>query len=602
MTNPTFPVAAQPGRTLKWAADGSETLINSEYDPDLVAAGAAQSASQSGLSAAAAVEAAVSAKSAACIAATKAAESLGSANQAATSAALATTKAAEAACSVTAVTTVVDEAVTAAAAAAQSAAQAEGAAAPAGSSASSAAGSAASAATAATEASAAATQASGLAAAASGSATTATTAATQAATSAASASGSATAATTAASDAAGSATLATTAAAQATTAAVSASAAASAAADSAQAAALNFGTSLQKAMNLADLPDPAAARDNLGVYAKDETDAAIAAAGISQALLDRLGFLETNLAVTVLRSQIDTGWSVLKMVDGVSDEFEDQTGIASLGGATYDAANDYIHNPGASGGYSQEQTSRVSGWGGGDGPNFGQSFQVQTTEAISKVKFWDHAGFSGTWDVRIETNSGSAPSGTLVASTAKKDDVTGAGTGGWIEVTLDAPFTPTPGTTYWLRLNIASGMPYWGVSNTNTYAYGNAWTSSFGPNSAWVFAFGIYQDVAFPADTTIVSTTTVAAAQPDTARLAILHQPVSAVTLDTDLIAEISRDGGTTWTAAALASAGAFNATTNILTGMADLSAQPAGTAMTWRLRTLNAKEQRIHGVWLQWR
>jgi hypothetical protein len=82
----------------------------------------------------------------------------------------------------------------------------------------------------------------------------------------------------------------------------------------------------------------------------------------------------------------------------------------------------------------------------------------------------------------------------------------------------------------------------------------------------------------------------------------LLHQPVDAVTLNTDATIEVSRDNGTTWTAGTLVHQGAFDATTNILSATIDLSAQPAGTSMKWRFKTLNAKHQRLHGVWMQWR
>jgi len=36
-------------------------------------------------------------------------------------------------------------------------------------------------------------------------------------------------------------------------------------------------------------------------------------------------------------------------------------------------------------------------------------------------------------------------------------------------------------------------------------------------------------------------------------------------------------------------------------TGAADISAQPAGTSTKYRIKTLNTKDQRLHGVGLQW-
>jgi hypothetical protein len=40
---------------------------------------------------------------------------------------------------------------------------------------------------------------------------------------------------------------------------------------------------------------------------------------------------------------------------------------------------------------------------------------------------------------------------------------------------------------------------------------------------------------------------------------------------------------------------------TNILTGSADISGQPSGTSMKYKIETLNTKEQKIHAVALQW-
>ncbi|MEW5727912.1 MAG: hypothetical protein AB1918_08815, partial [Pseudomonadota bacterium] len=106
-----------------------------------------------------------------------------------------------------------------------------------------------------------------------------------------------------------------------------------------------------------------------------------------------------------------------------------------------------------------------------------------------------------------------------------------------------------------------------------------------------------------PGNGVLVSSAVLAAAStPVEARLVLLHQPMETVTLNTDLIAEVSRDDGTSWTAVTLAAEGAFDATTTILSGTADLSAQPTGTAMRWRVRTLNSRCQRLHGVWIQWR
>tara|TARA_R110000803_G_scaffold39136_2_gene84414 strand:+ start:7506 stop:8918 length:1413 start_codon:yes stop_codon:yes gene_type:complete len=111
-----------------------------------------------------------------------------------------------------------------------------------------------------------------------------------------------------------------------------------------------------------------------------------------------------------------------------------------------------------------------------------------------------------------------------------------------------------------------------------------------------------YGAVTDPALMTLVSNTFTAQTAPSEASLVLLHQPISSVTLNTDVLAYISRDGGTTYTQGTLASGGEYSTGINILTinGL-DISAQPSGTNMKYKIVTANVKEQRFHGAWLQW-
>ena len=61
----------------------------------------------------------------------------------------------------------------------------------------------------------------------------------------------------------------------------------------------------------------------------------------------------------------------------------------------------------------------------------------------------------------------------------------------------------------------------------------------------------------------------------------------------------MSRDGGTTFTQVSLLDAGEFG-NGNLLTGTVDLSSQPSGTDMVWKIETDNNKELDIHGVGLE--
>ena len=107
---------------------------------------------------------------------------------------------------------------------------------------------------------------------------------------------------------------------------------------------------------------------------------------------------------------------------------------------------------------------------------------------------------------------------------------------------------------------------------------------------------------------TLVSTSTTAqAGTTDTGDVVMLYTPsTGTTTLNTDLKAYVSRDDGTTYTQATLVGKGSYSGTTQIASAHdLDISAQPAGTTMRWKVETLNqsngVKETRINGMSLGW-
>jgi len=100
----------------------------------------------------------------------------------------------------------------------------------------------------------------------------------------------------------------------------------------------------------------------------------------------------------------------------------------------------------------------------------------------------------------------------------------------------------------------------------------------------------------------IVSGTFTANSVPTTSRIVVFEEDVANPTLNTDVIASISRDGGTTFTAATLSDSGYVTGSSGqrILTGQATISGQPSGQSMRWKLNLAN-NAVKIHGVSLQW-
>jgi len=101
---------------------------------------------------------------------------------------------------------------------------------------------------------------------------------------------------------------------------------------------------------------------------------------------------------------------------------------------------------------------------------------------------------------------------------------------------------------------------------------------------------------------TIVSEPFTSTSVPTSARIVVFEENVDTPTLNTDIVASISRDGGTTFTNATLSDSGYVTGSSGqrILTGQATISGQPSGQSMRWKLALAN-NAVKIHGVSLQW-
>lgn len=100
----------------------------------------------------------------------------------------------------------------------------------------------------------------------------------------------------------------------------------------------------------------------------------------------------------------------------------------------------------------------------------------------------------------------------------------------------------------------------------------------------------------------LVSNSQTAKTEPNGANILLMAEDLAAdIVINTDLKASVSRDGGTTFTQVTLSDAGEFEKG-NLLTGTVDISGQPTGTDMEWKVETLNNKFLNLHGVGLEWR
>ena len=102
--------------------------------------------------------------------------------------------------------------------------------------------------------------------------------------------------------------------------------------------------------------------------------------------------------------------------------------------------------------------------------------------------------------------------------------------------------------------------------------------------------------------TTIISSAFSASSVPTTSRIVVFQENIDTPTLNTDIIASVSRDGGSNFTTATLSDSGYVTGSSGqrILTGQATISGQPSGQSMRWKLALAN-NQVKIHGVSLQW-
>jgi len=102
---------------------------------------------------------------------------------------------------------------------------------------------------------------------------------------------------------------------------------------------------------------------------------------------------------------------------------------------------------------------------------------------------------------------------------------------------------------------------------------------------------------------TLISEAFTAEAEADTSRIVLLEEDVDSITLNTDLKAYASRDGGSSWVQGTLTDEGDYDTSKQILVADFDLtqSGIGSGTDMEYKLETLNNKDLNIHASGLTW-
>jgi hypothetical protein len=349
-----------------------------------------------------------------------------------------------------------------------------------------------------------------------------------------------------------------------------------------------------------------------------DTTRAVTAAGVAAAIAAQVtpGATEAeraNIMLNAFRISVNGGLSIQAMVDGIVDEYTDQTGIntGSSTDETYNATGDYYENPGVlavtpdTGDYTGNTGNYTIG--SGSASCLSGSHNIYVTTALS-----------GDFSISINLAAGGTSSkfGVFLASEVGTFNAT-ANAGGMDSMTSSWWFDTGAGQ-YKYGTSSVQGL----AQTTGTYILARVGSviTLTAPASSKVFTQESSADVIIclcsqgsstyntmswtsagsATNMVLISDTFTALSAPTTGLITIWHQAVDSVTLNIDLVAAVSRDAGSTWTNITLASVATL-ATGQVLTGSADISAQPSGTSMIYRLTVANNKYQYIRATALQW-
>jgi hypothetical protein len=100
----------------------------------------------------------------------------------------------------------------------------------------------------------------------------------------------------------------------------------------------------------------------------------------------------------------------------------------------------------------------------------------------------------------------------------------------------------------------------------------------------------------------LISNAQVADSVPTSARIILFEEDVDSITLNTDLKVFVSRNNGTTFSQVTLEDEGNYITGARILSGVVDISAQPSGSNIKYKIEGLNSKNLKIHGTAVSWK
>ncbi len=342
------------------------------------------------------------------------------------------------------------------------------------------------------------------------------------------------------------------------------------------------GGDLLSSNNLSDLTNPATARANLGISAS------------------------TDLFALALRVA-DLEGDALGLKDGIADPFDDETDVdtATSTNEDYDAVN-HLYKPALSDDTITGGTNigDMLNGGGLAGAFNGNTDQVSNTAAYKSTGDLTFAyigkDFSASPTTIGYVNIYGSNNNGYINSVNPTITVTLYGKNG------SAPSSYNDGTSLG-AITFADTtdetIPRQIMSSDMATSYDFIWiavTGGTGSNGINIteleFSNAQFNNMALQSENFTADST------PATARLCLLAKPNETITLNTNLKGAVSRDGGTTFTDAVLVPQINYS-DGSILYEDPDIniSGQPSGTSMRWKVTTTDNKNIELTGVVLQW-
>lgn len=328
---------------------------------------------------------------------------------------------------------------------------------------------------------------------------------------------------------------------------------------------------------------------------------------------------ESNILINAFRIAVNGALSVQKMIDGIVDEYEDETGIdtANSTNESYDSTND-LYEPSKSpvDSFTDSLFTGGSGW---QGYTFRQILSAGSlTQSGNRIRVTlESRSTSPTLNidnVAIVERSGSTANGTTTPTEILFSGGSGVSIPGssstvvsdWLEFTIDETkdyliiFDLSSSGDMHIGQATSGGDGFYSKSASNSYNTQNLSGASFTANNTTTI---VKLEVEQANIMALISDTFTAEAQPDSGRIVLLEEDVDTITLNTDLKAYASRDGGSSWVEGTLADEGDYDTSKRILVADFDFTASGVGTgtSMEYKLVTANNKDLRLYASGLTW-